>query len=196
MEAIQRGDSMDKTDNERMVEGYLFLSEEDAELARQEKKKIEYLEKHMNYQIPEYVMRVYRKALVERLFHTPVGYEYLKGMREYLLGCGMVEAEDVPPVVLHNTYTMKMRKSYEPSRQYIKPAEKKKAQWPVISLIANIVLVIAVAAMFGIAMKSDNPNILNYETQLINRYASWEQELTEREKVIREKEKELNISTN
>ena len=65
-----------------------------------------------------------------------------------------------------------------------------------ISLIANIVLVIAVAAMFGIAMKSDNPNILNYETQLVNRYASWEQELTEREKVIREKEKELNISTN
>lgn len=60
-----------------------------------------------------------------------------------------------------------------------------------LSIFFNILLVIMVAAMFMIAVNSDNPNILNYETTIINKYASWDQELTERENKIREKEAEL-----
>ena len=47
--------------------------------------------------------------------------------------------------------------------------------------------------MFVITMKSDNPNILNYKKQILNEYASWEQELTERENRVREKEQELSM---
>ena len=70
---------------------------------------------------------------------------------------------------------------------------KKKVNKFVISVILNIALVVAVCAMFGIASKSDNPNIINYENAVVNKYASWEQELSEREQVIREKERELGI---
>ena len=180
---------------DRMVEGYLFMNDEDAELARQEKKKIEYLEQHMDYRSAENVLRVYKKAILERIFKTPVGFDYLKKMQTYLLRCGEVEETDIPPIAIYSSFGMKMRQSYSPARQRIKPSEKKKSQWQVVSVIANIVLVIAVIAMFAITLKSENPNILNYERQLVNKYASWEQELTEREKVIREKEKELRINT-
>ena len=61
------------------------------------------------------------------------------------------------------------------------------------SVILNVLLVMAVAAMFSIALRSNNPNILNYERAITNRYAAWEQELTEREQKIREKEKELRL---
>ena len=57
-----------------------------------------------------------------------------------------------------------------------------------MSIILNLLLVAAVIAMFVITLKSDHPNILNYERTLQDRYASWEQELTEREAVLREKE--------
>lgn len=60
-----------------------------------------------------------------------------------------------------------------------------------LSVILNILLGIAVIAMFMITLNSDNPNVLNYEKALTNRYAAWEQELTEREAKIREKEMEL-----
>ena len=40
--------------------------------------------------------------------------------------------------------------------------------------------------MFIITGTSKNPTIINYETELINRYSAWEQELTEREAAIRE----------
>lgn len=186
---------MDTMQDKRIVDGYLFGSEEDAELARQEKKKIEYLEKHMNYQMPENVLRVYKKALAERIFKTPVGCDYLKRMQVYLRKCGVVDEEEIPPVILHSSYTARMRQSYSPARQRIRPSEEKKPVWPAISVILNIILAIGVASMFWIAIKSDNPNILNYETQIVNKYASWEQELTERERIVREKEKALEADT-
>lgn len=62
-----------------------------------------------------------------------------------------------------------------------------------ISVILNILLALAMLAMFIISLNSDYPNIINYERAVTDRYAAWEQELTEREKVIREKERELMI---
>ena len=54
-------------------------------------------------------------------------------------------------------------------------------------------LVLAIISMFCISFLSENPNILNYERSITNKYAAWEQELTEREKAVREKERELSI---
>ena len=49
--------------------------------------------------------------------------------------------------------------------------------------------------MFIIASTSDSDNILNYKRNVTNRYSSWEQDLTQREKVIREAEKKLGIES-
>ncbi|HKM34098.1 MAG TPA: hypothetical protein VJY54_05085 [Lachnospiraceae bacterium] len=179
---------------ERVVDGYLFLSTEDAKLAEQEKIKIEYLEQHMNYITAQNVLEVYKKANTGRMFVTPVGYSYLRKIQEYLLQSEDIDSDQVPILELYSSYAPQMRKSYTPARQYVKPSRQKKPQWPLFSVIANIILALAVASMFGIAIKSDNPNILNYETVLTNKYASWEQEITQREAAIREKEKQLQIS--
>ena len=62
-----------------------------------------------------------------------------------------------------------------------------------LSIILNVLLMIAIIAMFTITLESDNPNVLNYERALTDRYASWEQELTEREQAVRQRERELQI---
>ena len=61
------------------------------------------------------------------------------------------------------------------------------------SVILNILLLAAVVAMFVVAFSSSHPNILNYRSAVLNEYASWQQDLSEREQVIREKERELKI---
>ena len=45
----------------------------------------------------------------------------------------------------------------------------------------------------ALPISGKNANILNYEKVLTNRYAGWEQELTEREAAIREKERALHL---
>ena len=62
-----------------------------------------------------------------------------------------------------------------------------------LSVIMNIVMIVAIIAMFVITLNSDQPNILNYERNLQDKYASWEQELTRREQTVRERERELHI---
>ncbi len=72
--------------------------------------------------------------------------------------------------------------------------ERKKAERDYrfrVSVILNVLLVLAVIAMFVIALYADQPNILNYERAITDKYAAWEQELTEREQAVKEKELQL-----
>ena len=61
--------------NQRVVGGYLFRNDEDAKLAIQEKKKIEYLKKNVSSQKPENILLIYQKLVNDRVFKTPIGYD-------------------------------------------------------------------------------------------------------------------------
>ena len=58
--------------------------------------------------------------------------------------------------------------------------------------IAILLLIIIVIVMLTIAKKSDSPTILNYREKIQNEYASWEQQLKEKEQELREWEKKLS----
>lgn len=186
----------EENQDSRVVRGYGFVGEDDAELARQEEKKIAYLEKHMDYSMPDMVLQIYQKSIDERIFKTPVGYEYLKEMQKYLLSSEEINNEEIPPIRLMVNFQPRVRRNTHPARNRVQPPEPKRKILLPISLLLNFALIIAVGAMFAIALKSDEPNVLNYETAITNKYAEWEQELTQREKAVREKERELKIETN
>ncbi|MBO4980966.1 MAG: hypothetical protein J6C84_03615 [Lachnospiraceae bacterium] len=179
------------------AEGYAFYTKKDAELASQEQKRAEYLRAHLDFENPESVLRVYRKAVAERMFKTPVGVGFLKEMQRYLLERKEIDPETVPPISLYLSYDNEERTHTSPAKNRLKPAfgAEKKKQGYRISVILNIALVIAVIAMFVITLNAEQPNIINYERAILNRYADWEQQLTQREQVIREKERELLIQT-
>lgn len=180
----------------RVVQGFSFYTDKDADMATLEQKKITYLEERMDYSQPDTILKIYDKAIHDRVFKTPVGFLYLKKLQEYLLGQESIDSEQITPIPLYQSYTGEIRESANPAKSRVKPSEKKdgeKASKLTISVILNGLLVVAVIAMFVIAMKADQPNILNYEKVITNRYATWEQELTEREQAVREKELELHI---
>ena len=84
-----------------------------------------------------------------------------------------------------------MRSGFEPEK---KPEETKKEMTKLrVSMIVNVILALLVAGMFFVAMTGNNPNILNYKNAILNEYAAWEQELTDRENAVREREQELGI---
>lgn len=178
-----------------IVAGYSFKTKEDAKLAEAEAKKVEYIEQRMNYERPERILAVYKKAVEERMFQTPVGMSYMEKLHDFLINNDEV-TEPVPPIPLHKHYSRQIREVTNPAKKRIKERKKRdelKMKY-MISLLVNIVLVVLVLLMFYIAIDSDNPNVINYEHAVTNKYAEWEQELTEREKAVREKEKELNIT--
>ena len=184
---------MANSEEKRLMSGFLFRTEKDAKLAEVERKKIAYLESKLDYSKPEDILYIYNKTVEEKIFRTPVGMMYLKQLQDFLLGQDKVDPALVVAIPLNNTYQEQSKAVKEKIQsKKDKEIETKKSQLT-ISIVLNIFLAIAMVAMFVISLNSDNPNIINYERNITNRYATWEQELTERENVIREKERELMI---
>ncbi len=172
-----------------VVGGYNFATARDAKQARLEREKAGYFEAKLVKDEPGKLLALYDKILDEKIFTTPVGWEYLQGIQEDLRGMG-VEKERIRPIPVYVSFTHKPGDFL--ARQRLAPVKHERLGGGMVtSLIANIILGILVIAMFVITLNSSNPNILNYKNQVQNEYAAWDQELTERERAVRQKEKEL-----
>lgn len=184
-----------ETQASRNAEGFFFLNAEDAAMAAKERKQIEYLEARLDYRNPEQVLVLYERMLRERIFKTPVGTIYLKQLQSFLLDKSGLDPSRVPMIPVYAPCTgmpVKGERSAGRGRE-TRQTEKPGSVWSKISVILNVLLAAAVVAMFVITLMSDSPNILNYRTAILNEYSSWQQDLTEREQIIREKERELKI---
>lgn len=177
--------------------GFCFINGEDAKLAEKERKQIDFIESKMDYSNPEKVLSIYTKLIEENAFKTPNGTIYLKYLQNFLLNKTNLDRNRVYAIPVYEACD----KTYKPTETVIKKRaqevkkkeEQKKLDKYKVSVIVNIILVICVLVMFWMATASDVPNIINYKTALENNYATWEQELTEREQIVREKEKALQI---
>lgn len=178
-----------------IVDGYEFSNANDASLAETEHKKVEYLRTHMNTNEPEKVLNVYKKAIAEGIFKTPIGLNFLREIQVFLTGTCDYSDDEVPAIPVSVQYKPQLRSAGTNTKAKIDSGKKEKEKVsPIfISVILNVFLVIAVIAMFVITLNSENPNILNYETAINNKYAYWAEQLGEQESNLREKEKELKI---
>ena len=179
------------------AEGFLFINGEDAAIADKERKQVDYLEKHIDYKNPEQVLSVYKKLIEERTFKTPVGMIYLRHLQNFLQEKVYIGKERIPAIPVDepcDRSTPKPREELKSVRVAAQKRKEKQESNHKISVVLNFVLIAAVFVMFWMTMQSETPNMLNYRTALENKYAAWEQELTEREQVVREKELELKIS--
>lgn len=183
-------------DNEKTVDGYVFLTPEDAKLARNELTRIRQLEEKMDYSDLNKVKLVYEKAIQTKVFKTQIGLEYLRKMQT-LLRDNQTDEQKIIDIPITQVY--QIREQTSPARVQVKPVAMKpiktkeeiQREKKNFSIFINLVLALLVIIMFYMTTKSPNPNVLNYEKAVQDKYASWEEELSQREQVIREKEKEL-----
>ena len=188
----QVGLMADKSD--WIVDGFQFGTKNDAEQAKNELLRIERLEGQLNYRDLEVVEAVYNKAIETRVFKTPVGYVFMKKLQRVLKKEKDSENLLNIPVLSVSNFreeTSLVQEKIKASRKPVKSKPTRKELSVKLLLGVNAVLILLIAAMFYITINGSNPNIINYERVLQNKYSQWDQELTQREAVIREKEREL-----
>lgn len=196
---------------ELIVEGYRFGDLADADQARLELEKIRALESRLDYHNEEMVISVYNRAVMNRTFKTPVGYQYLNGIRDRLLTTGAAKETDLQAIPVqtpsNNSAVKRQTRSGSDSAggpgssgspgSSGRSGRQSKSRFSApfgISVAMNVILVILVMVMFLITVYSDNPNITNYRSRILNEYASWEQDLRAREREVRARERELGIT--
>ena len=177
------------------VAGYRFGSNDDVQAALKELKNAQYLEERVSTMSVKQMVSVYNKMLDEKVFRTPVGWEYLKYLQNRITDAD--SSIEVRPIPLYVTLTSQSKpdKSMEHiAKMYVKNRHDnatKTAENLKLSVAFNVLLAILVIVLFAITIKAPTPNMINYKSAINNQYATWEQELTERENAVREKELKL-----
>ncbi len=176
--------------NGMIVEGYSFTDENMAKQARTEAEGVKYVRARTDMSKPDQVFNVYHRLLQQRMFQTPVGYAYLRELQDYLKTIPGIRGEDIRPIPVAKNMVVSDTQGIADRWRRRLQKEQKKLQ---ISIVANFAFVVSILLIFLITATSGQTTILNYEKKLLDRYAQWEQQLTEREKAIREEEQELEL---
>ncbi len=183
--------------NRSIIDGFAFSDDADVAIASAEVEKIKFIAQKMNMDNPRGVLAVYDKLITSGIFVTPVGYEYLRTLQNYLYKCKDIPDDAVREIPVPISYSRALnirseerdeRMSAQREARTLRKTFKNEYK---ISLIVNILLIIMVIAMFVITLKAENPNMINYRTAILNQYSEWEQDLNEREAAIKQKELEL-----
>ena len=178
-----------KNEDRLLFDGYLYGNDEDVQLAKEEKKKALFIESKINYDDLQTTLKVYEKAIKEKIFRTPAGHEFLKKMRAEMIRRGM-PTEKICPIPLYQVYSKDVET--RPIRIFqVKESKDDSKEMLQKSVWLNIALVVLVIGMFLITMFGENTNIINYRYKIQNEYSIWQQELEEREAIIREKEAKM-----
>ena len=187
--------------------GFVFRTKKEAELAQREIEGTKYLRQKLDMENPNAVFSIYQNLIEQDLFETPVGYCFLKELRDYLLMIPVISNEEVLaiPIRYPQTEEEEKKQKKEQTKEEERQKEKEKAKNRKgqkkegknykgrcqFFMVTSLILLISVVSMMLLAATSDNVNILNYENKLIDKYSSWEQELEEREQAVKEQEQAL-----
>ncbi len=182
------------------VDGFEFKTEEEAEAAQKEVQAVRYIKDRIAGITPEKAADVYNRLVREEMLTTPVGVAYLRELREELCVTPGVDKNILLPIKIKDEFVVKEISDRTGGEERVISKKAKKEQEKLRgkyrnSLIINVILVIAIIAMFVIVNTSDNVNIVNYREKIINQYEEWQHDLEEREQRIKEYERKYNITS-
>ena len=159
--------------------GFVFRTKKEAELAQREIEGTKYLRQKLDMENPNAVFSIYQNLIEQDLFETPVGYCFLKELRDYLLMIPVISNEEVLAIPIRYPQTeeeekkqKKEQKKEEQRKERQKEKEKAKNRKEQkkegknykgrcqFFMVTSLILLISVVSMMLLAATSDNVNIL------------------------------------
>lgn len=187
------------------VEGYAFETKEQERIAKHELEVIDYIRSNTGMDDPDVVLALYNKLVLKEIFVTPVGYDFLHKLQEYLYATPYIKRDDILPIPVfapQGASSSGEKKSRAEVQQRRKKQQEKaevvnknrreenrnyKRMFHVSTFFA-VVFALCVVGMFVITwMSKDSLTIFNYENQIVDKYESWEKQLDEREQQLNER---------
>lgn len=175
---------------------YSFETEQEAKIAEKEQQAVEYVRQHLDMTDRAAVRDLYDKIRQNGTFHTVIGQEFLLELQKILTP---IPTDGETPV----KETSDRERTSEPAepdqvikeksigRRQLEREVRKYKQLTRIFCVTSATMAVMILGMFYVNTTSQNPTILDYEQKIIDKYATWETQLSEREQKLREGEQEL-----
>lgn len=185
-----------KDNKEYIIGGYTFTDKQEAQYAKDELNAIKYLSAKTDSNDPKQVYMLYNQIIDRKLFTTLVGLNYLKELQQFLYLSEDVPNDKIRPIPINQDTQIAIdrRREQLEHRSELRDLSIKVANYKnkyTKILIVNVFLVIAIVIMFLMLKTSSNPNIINYEVRIQDKYAQWQEQLESQEASLKAREKQL-----
>lgn len=172
-----------------VVDGYKFKARNDYEKALKEKETVAKFSVSILDMSTDELVRTYNKLTGKTYFTTPIGIDFLKKLRDQL----EVQAPDMPlnsiPVSPQVRKINGVAKAdYDEAEQTIHKQNLLKNKL----VIVVAALVILIFGMIYVMATNPNTGYINAEDKVLDKYASWEEQLNAREKELIEREDRIS----
>ena len=148
---------------------------------------MEYLRSKTDFGNMNNLRKLYDRILDRNMMETVVGIAFLKEIRETLIGSGMFTDNQLRPVpLLPEVKKLKKRKENQTRSRERTLLERSERQNTVLKTVCFFLVVIVIAMFVIVLNGTRSPLAIRYEEQILNKYASWAEELQEKEKYLRE----------
>lgn len=178
-----------------VIDGYSYETKAEWEEVKREEESIRYIRAKTDLSDPEKAYKVYCGLAEKKTFITPAGLDFLTELRNGLLRAGRTE-DELPGIPV--TLPRRKGKAAAAFSQEAEGKNKLLADYYRNKLknarIVMAVLAAVIGIMFLITIFGPDSPLVDAEIKLQDKYASWEQELREREDAVRAKERELGIT--
>lgn len=179
--------------NKNTVDGYFFDDDDFFKTAKNEVEGVEYLRKRTNFSNPQNVLNIYNTVIDKKLFKTPIGYEFLKELQEFLYNSDAIDDEIIEPipVFILKVKGAKIKFDLPKVKKTVDKTSPYRTKFKNM-IVLNVILIIILILFVIISNNSSNLNIINYKNRIDAEYiakednlAMWDKELTAREEALK-----------
>ena len=177
-------------------QGYSFDTAKEMNLAKQEAESIEYIKAKMELKNREKAKILYDNLVEKQSFVTPIGIQFMKELQQDLSLFSSKPLAGVPVrLALENVkagqgkLTQGFIADNKERNNQLQDYYKNKLR---NSSIMNLGFVLIIIAMFLVVLLGKNSPLKDSEQKLQDKYATWEEQLKEKELLLQEKEAQLN----
>jgi hypothetical protein len=178
------------------VGGYTFTDKKAADAAKEEFQAINKMSSKINTKDARQVYALYNSIIDKKLFSTMVGLNYLKELQQFLYICKEIPNNRIRPIPINNDVqsVLEGKREIIENQSEIRILKRERNMYKsrfTTSVIINLALVVVIIAMIIITLTSKNPNIINYETKLQDKYSAWQEQLQSEEASLKAREAQI-----
>ncbi|MCH5252612.1 MAG: hypothetical protein J1F22_06535 [Lachnospiraceae bacterium] len=175
------------------LEGLSFESREAYDRAAKETEMIRQIKSKVNVSDAKAALKLYNRAVADKIFDTVIGYEFLGELRKTILDSGIATERSLADIPIKQVQEVqdtipepkpgmsKYQRLYEGQRLL-----NKKLKVIIAALVILLIGFIAINFRFEYSIFTYFTNYkANMEEELIDKYEKWEKELEEREKKLK-----------
>jgi hypothetical protein len=181
-------------EEEYIVAGYSFSDAHDYKEAKREAETIEYIKANTDLNDLNKAVKLYHKLIERRTLKTVVGFAFLKELQERIIRDGLMSKDNIPCIQVVKE-EKKLRAysgalDHEQEKKHLEMISNYRIKLRNSRIICCFLAVIIIVMML-ISIFSDRSVFTNYENKIIDKYASWEEELDARQKVLEDREQAI-----